>query len=169
MDNFDCNNVEVVQNYINFWNQHISTWHPDKHSSCHTINQEAVIAYVAKYASNAEKSSSSYQYSLRKAICHLKTSDAAGVAYQKMLSSFVAERDISCQETCHILHNLPLVHTSRQYRSISLIRGQTSEEVKFESSEKEKKSVFDRYKERLVDLIPELANVSLWQVATSCN
>ena len=131
------------------------------------INREAVIAYVAKYASKAETSSSSYQDSLQKAIRHLKNSDAAGVAYQKMLSSFVAERDISSQETCHILHNLPLVRTSRQYRNLSLIRGQTSEEVNFESSEKEKKSVFDRYKERPVDLIPELANVSLWQFATS--
>jgi hypothetical protein len=79
------------------------------------INREAVIAYVAKYASKGETSSSSYQDTLQKAINHLQDSDAAGVAYQKMLSSFAAECDISSQETCHILHNLPLVKSSRQY------------------------------------------------------
>ena len=126
------------------------------------INKEAVIAYVAKYASKGETSSS-----LQKAIRYLQNSDAAGVAYQKMLSSFVAEWDISSQETCHILHNLPLVHTSRQYRNLSLVKGQLSEEVNFASSEKERKSVLDHCKKRPISLIPELANVSLWEFATT--
>jgi hypothetical protein len=249
VDDFDRNNAEAVQNYINFWDQHISTWHPDKHCSAaaihpsvrlfdtlqdtkqelaeilnrlqrHThcapgycerkkkttgevfcrfgypkalrenselakdpgrdfaelnthrndellnsynptfilgwranidfrpvINREAVIAYVAKYASKGETSSSSYQDSLLKAIRHLQNSDAAGGAYWKMLSSFAAERDISSQETCHILHDLPLVRSSHQYCNLSLINGQISEEVNFTSSEKERKSVFDHYKE----------------------
>jgi hypothetical protein len=47
-----------------------------------------VIAYVAKYASKAETSASSYQDSLQKAIRHLKNEDATGVAYQKMLVVF---------------------------------------------------------------------------------
>jgi len=268
VDDFDRNNPEAVQNYINFWDQHISTWHPDKncppaaihpsarlfntlddtkqelaeilnrlqrHTHCApgycerkkkstgeifcrfgypkalrenselakdpgrdfaelntrrndellnsynstfilgwranidfrpVINKEAVIAYVAKYASKGETSSSTYQDSLQKAIRHLQNSDAAGVAYQKMLSSFTAERDISSQETCHILHDLPLVRSSRQYRNLSLVKGQVSEEVNFASSAKERKSVLDRYKERPIDRKPELANVSLWEFAT---
>jgi hypothetical protein len=79
------------------------------------INKEAVIAYVAKYASKGETTSSSHQDTLQKAISRLQDSDAAGVAYQKMLSSFAAECDISSQETCHILHTLSLVKSSRQY------------------------------------------------------
>ena len=122
---------------------------------------------MAKYASKGETSSSSYQDSLQKAICHLQNSDAAGVAYQKMLSSFVAEHDISGQGTCHILHNLPLVCSSCQYQDLSLIKGQVSEEVNFASSEKEKKSVFDCYKARPIHQIPELANVSLWEFVTT--
>jgi hypothetical protein len=105
--------------------------------------------------------------SLQKAIRHLQNSDAAGVAYQKMLSSFAAERDISSQETCHILHNLPLIRSSRQYRNLSLVKGQVSEEVNFASSEKERKSVLDRCKEHPIDRIPQLANVSLWDFATT--
>ena len=91
------------------------------------INKEAVIAYVAKCASKSETSSSSYQDSLQKAIHHLQNSDAAGVAYQKMLLSFAAEWNISSQETCHILHDLPLVCTSCQYRNLSLVKGRVSE------------------------------------------
>ena len=101
------------------------------------INREAVIAYVAKYASKGESSSSSYQDTLQKAISRLQNSDAAGVAYQKMLSSFAAERDISSQETCHILHGLPLVKSSRLYRNIYVAPDEASENVNFVASEKE--------------------------------
>ena len=219
MDDLDKNNPESVQNFLNFWDQHVSTWHPDlncpaaaihpsarlfdslldtkqelaemlNHLQCHTkcapgyceqkrkstgdifcrfgypkhcrdhselskdpgrdfvelntcwndellnsfnptfilgwsanidfqpvINKEAVIAYVAKYASKGESTSSSYQDTLQKAIRNLNDADAAGIGYQKMLSSFAAECDISSQETCHILHQLPLVKSSRLYRN----------------------------------------------------
>jgi hypothetical protein len=74
-----------------------------------------VIAYMAKYASKGETSSSSYEKTLQSVITHLQDTDAAGIAYQKMLSSFVAERDISGQETCHILLGCKLVVCSRLY------------------------------------------------------
>jgi hypothetical protein len=73
------------------------------------INKETVIVYVAKYASKGESSSSSYQDTLQKAITCLRDSDAAGVAYQKMLSSFAAECDISSQKACHVLFEHSLV------------------------------------------------------------
>src|ERR1700729_2228491 len=41
VDDLDRNNVEAVQNYINFWDQHISTWHPDKHSPPAAIHPSA--------------------------------------------------------------------------------------------------------------------------------
>jgi hypothetical protein len=47
------------------------------------------------------------------------------------------------------------------------VRGETSEVVNFASSEKERKSVFDHYKECPINTVPELANVSLWEFATS--
>jgi hypothetical protein len=125
------------------------------------ISKDAVIAYVTKYASKGETTSSSYQDTLQKAISHLQDSDAAGVAYQKMLSSFAAERDISSQETCHILHSLPLVKSSCQYRNIYVAPDEASESVNFEASEKEQQGVLERYKTRPVGLKPELANASL--------
>ena len=130
------------------------------------INKEAVIAYVAKYASKGETTSSSYQDTLQKAINHLQDSDAAGVA-----SSFAAEHDISSQETCpsHILHSLSLVKSSHQYQNIYVAPDEASENVNFEASEKEQQGVLERYKTRPVEQKPELANVSLLEFATSWN
>src|SRR6202047_4147949 len=271
VDALDRNDVESVQAFLHFWDQHVSTWHPDKdcppaaihpsaelfnglqdtkkelaeilnrlqrHTKCapgycerrkkdtgeifcrfgypkpcrdHSelskdpgrdfvelntrrndellnsynatfilgwranihfrpvINKEAVIAYVAKYASKGESTSSSYQDTLQKAISRLQDSDAAGVAYQKMLSSFAAECDISSQETCHILHEIPLVKSSRQYRNIYVAPDEASENVNFAASEKEQRGVLERYKNRPIETKPELANVSLLEFATHWN
>ena len=43
VDDLDRNNVEAVQNYINFWDQHISTWHPDKHCPPAAIHPSACL------------------------------------------------------------------------------------------------------------------------------
>ena len=40
---FDRNNAEAVQNYINFWDQHISTWHPDTNCPPAAIHPSACI------------------------------------------------------------------------------------------------------------------------------
>lgn len=133
------------------------------------INRDAVIAYVAKYASKGETSSSSYQDTLQKAISHLQDSDAGGIAYQKMLSSFAAERDISSQEACHILYELSLVKSSRLYRSLYVAPDESSENVNFNSSEKEQRGILERYKTRPVEQKPELKDVSLLEFATSWN
>ena len=133
------------------------------------INREAVIAYVAKYASKGETNSSSYQDTLQKAISCLKDSDAAGIAYQKMVSSFAAERDISSQETCHILYDLALVKSSRQYRSIYVSPDDSSENVNFEASSKEQWGILQCYKTRPIELKQELQHVSLLEFATSWN
>ena len=105
------------------------------------INREAVIAYVAKYASKGETSSSSYQDILQKAISHLQDSDTGGIAYQKMLSYFAAEHDISSQEACHILFELSLVKSSCLYRSLYVAPDESSENVNFHSSEKEQQGI----------------------------
>jgi hypothetical protein len=82
------------------------------------INKEAVIKYVAKYASKAETASSSYERILQTAITHLQDGDAARIAYQKMLSAFAAERDISGQETAHTLLGCKLIESSRMVKNL---------------------------------------------------
>ncbi|KAF8237100.1 hypothetical protein L208DRAFT_1249409, partial [Tricholoma matsutake] len=97
------------------------------------IPKEAVIAYVAKYASKGETSSTTYNKSLQTAISCLQDTDAAGIEYQKMLSSFVAEHNISGQETCHILLGCKLIHSSQQTRSLC-VSPDASECLDFEHS-----------------------------------
>ena len=105
-----------------------------KHRFRPVINKEAVIAYVAKYASKGETASLSYEDTLQKAIKNLQNTDHAGIAYQKMLSSFAAEREISSQETCHILYSLSLIWSSRKCQHLDLTMDKTSDHVNFESS-----------------------------------
>ena len=89
-------------------------WHANI-DICPVINCEAVIAYVAKYATKGETKSAAYQDMMKNAISNLSGSDRAALAYQKMLSAFVGERDISGQEVCHILFGSNLVRSSRKY------------------------------------------------------
>ena len=133
------------------------------------INREAVIAHAAKYASKSETTSLSYQDTLQKAISHRQDSDTAGIAYQKMLSSFAAECDISSQEACHILYELSLVKSSCNYQSIYVAPDESSENVNFEASNKEQRGILECYKTRPITQKPELALVSLLQFATSWN
>jgi len=47
--------------------------------------------------------------------------DASSLSvFQGLLLQTVAERDISAQETCHLLLGLPLYHSSRQFVSLNL-------------------------------------------------
>src|SRR2546430_11232441 len=39
---------------------------------------------------------------------------------QKLLLTSITERDISAQETCHLLLSIPLYHSSRSYVSLNL-------------------------------------------------
>ena len=53
------------------------------------LNCEAVIAYVAKYASKGETKSAAYQDMTKAAIARLDGSAHSAIAYQRMLSAFV--------------------------------------------------------------------------------
>ena len=111
------------------------------------INKEAVIAYVAKYASKGETSSSTYEMTLQAAISRLKDTDAAGIAYQKMLSTFSSERDISGQETCHTPLGCSLVETSRKYRNLA-VSPNPQETLNFANSTIDRTGYLERYKKQ---------------------
>jgi ATP-dependent DNA helicase PIF1 len=46
--------------------------------------------------------------------------DHSLISIQKLLLSSVAERDISAQETCHLLLSISLYHSSRSFVSLNL-------------------------------------------------
>ena len=49
-----------------------------------------------------------------------KSDDPSLTSIQKLLLSSVAERDISAQETCHLLLGIPLYHSSRSFVTLNL-------------------------------------------------
>jgi hypothetical protein len=133
------------------------------------INREAVIAYVAKYASKADSQSSSYESVLQTAISRLKDTDASGIAYQKMLSTFAAERDVSAQETCHILLGCKLTRSSRPPpRSLCVDPDSTSGMLNFENGQVDRFSVLDRYGSLLFELSSWLLTLVL-QIPKTCS
>ena len=105
------------------------------------------------------------QDTLQKVITYLQNADAAGVAFQKMLSIFASERDISSQETCHILFELSLTCSSHQYQNLYISPDEASESLDFETSEKEDRGILEKQNQPPVDQKPELENVSLWEFA----
>jgi hypothetical protein len=59
------------------------------------LSPHAAISYISKYVSKAETQSKSYQDILRTVVGQSNDNARVAVVYQKMLSSFVGERDIS--------------------------------------------------------------------------
>ncbi len=84
------------------------------------LSMNAALQYISKYASKSEPRSEAFSDILNR-ILNDSNSDASSLsAFQALLLHTVAERDISTQETCHILLGLPLYHSSRQFVSLNL-------------------------------------------------
>jgi hypothetical protein len=64
---------------------------------------------------------------------------------------------------------LAIVKSSHSYRSIYIAPDESSENVNFDSSEKEQRGILERYKTRPIVQKPELKDVSLLEFATSWN
>jgi hypothetical protein len=84
------------------------------------LSIHAALQYVAKYASKAEPRSSAFSDILDRILSESQPEDTLLAPVQKLLLHSVAERDISAQETCHILLGLPLYHSSRQFVFLNL-------------------------------------------------
>ena len=79
------------------------------------MSKQAVINYIAKYASKGEPQSQTYSEILKTIISKNEDSSPARKAIQQLLTKSVAERDYSSQEVAHLLMGLPLYHSTRQF------------------------------------------------------
>jgi ATP-dependent DNA helicase PIF1 len=75
---------------------------------------QAVINYVAKYATKAEKKTNSYADILHELLPRVAINRPLLSLVSKLMNKLVGERDWSAQEVCHLLLNLPLTNGSRQ-------------------------------------------------------
>ena len=78
------------------------------------------MQYIAKYASKAEPRSEAFSDILNRILGESQSEDPILTPVQKFLLHSVAERNISAQETCHILLSLPLYHSSQQFVFLNL-------------------------------------------------
>ena len=102
-------------------------------------------------------------------ITNLDQSVPGHIAYQKLLSSLVAERDISGQKVSHILLDCSLVCTSRQYRSLPVLPD-ISGELDFGASRINNKiGWLQKYLHCSTTIQEELVSVSLLEFVTHCN
>ena len=80
----------------------------------------AAIQYISKYASKSESCSAAFSVLLTRILNASNPNDSSLGVYQRLLLQTVAERDISAQETCHLLLGIPLYHSSRTFVSLNL-------------------------------------------------
>ncbi|KAG5957685.1 hypothetical protein E4U56_006043 [Claviceps arundinis] len=73
----------------------------------------AVINYMAKYVSKAEKKTSTFNDVAAKIICKIKEGQGITAFVNKFMNTLAAERDISAQEVTQIALGLPLCQFSR--------------------------------------------------------
>src|SRR4051812_32902524 len=84
------------------------------------LSIHAALQYISKYASKAEPQSAAFSEILNQVLSNSKPDDPILTPVQKLLLHSVAERDISAQETCHLLLGIPLYHSSRSFVSLNL-------------------------------------------------
>jgi len=84
------------------------------------LSIHAALQYISKYASKAEPSSNAFTDIFNQILNNSKSNDPSLTSIQKLLLSSIAERDISAQETCHLLLGIPLYHSSRQFVTLNL-------------------------------------------------
>src|SRR5436309_372153 len=125
-------------------------------------SSKAVINYIAKYCSKAEKKSETYSDLLRQILPRLNERTPLFSLASKLMNKFIGERDWSAQEVCHILLGLPLQEGSRQVISLDC-RPEDKQDTRVAIEDDEitaGQSALDKYKSRDVQ-IEDLRDVTL--------
>jgi hypothetical protein len=76
------------------------------------LSIHAAIQYISKYASKAEPKSAAFTEIFNQILSNSNPEENSLGSIQKLLLNSIAERDISAQETCHLLMGIPLYHSS---------------------------------------------------------
>ena len=84
------------------------------------VSRRKVIEYCAKYATKSEPRSQPLKEIFTTIVRNLQENSSSLKAVQKLLINSVGERDLSAQETCHLLLQLPMFKASRDFVILSL-------------------------------------------------
>jgi hypothetical protein len=127
---------------------------------------QAVTTYIAKYCSKTEKKSENYNMIFNSILTSLESDDSATVAFQKLLSKLIVERDWSAQECMHLLLGCELHRSSRYFKSLNVSPQRLNEFedlnplMQDDALAPTKLNWIDRYEQRS----QELESVSLLQI-----
>ncbi len=115
------------------------------------VSKRKVIEYITKYATKCEPRSQTMKEVYSNIVRTLKDDSTVLKVIQKLLINSVGERDFSAQETCHLLLQLPLIKSTRDYIILSLdgsrqVEGHRPAEVG--SSRATVPSILDHYIQR---------------------
>src|SRR5581483_198838 len=84
------------------------------------LSIHAALQYISKYASKVEPKSMAFTEIFNQILNKSNPEENPLTLIQKLLLTSISERDISAQETCHLLLSIPLYHSNRQYVSLNL-------------------------------------------------
>jgi hypothetical protein len=78
-----------------------------------------VLQYIAKYVAKPEESSVSYRQYITDICKDMSPKESSKKILQKLLMRSIGERDISAQETNHLLLGLPQRSSSRAFVTVN--------------------------------------------------
>src|SRR6266498_50754 len=83
---------------------------------------KVALQYISKYVSKSKPRSETFSNILNRILNDSNPDVSSLSVIQGLLLHTVRKRDISAQETCHLLLGLPLYHLSRQFVSSNKLR-----------------------------------------------
>lgn len=106
----------------------LSIWRANIDASA-IITKDALINYIGKYATKAEKDSDALVAEMRQLATQNDPADGVGRLLAQMMNKFVIQRDFSAQEAAHQLQSLPMIECSRTFETINLVQELTDSQV----------------------------------------
>ena len=110
IDAFGCKTYVLARNddKLNVQNPHMLAMGGANIDFQPILSRHAILKYISKYAAKPESKYQSYHQILAR-LAQSSPLDAPPVnVIHKILTKLVANRDISVQETCHMLQKIPL-------------------------------------------------------------
>ena len=125
----------------------------------YVVSRQKVINYVAKYATKSENRSKTLKEVFSNVMKTVKDDGTALKVVQKLMVSSVAERNLSAQETCHLLLQYPMFRATRDFVILSLDGSREVDDRLKEGAVVTVDSQLDHYRAR--PTTPQFDNITL--------
>ena len=109
------------------------------------VSRRRVLEYCTKYVTKSEPRSQSLRELFSNLVKGLKEGNSSLQVVQKLLINCVGERDYSAQETCHLLLQLPMFKSSRDFIVLSLDGSRAVHSQLSEGQDATAPSIVDHY------------------------